>query len=93
MDFLTGCCTKPKETIDSIQSMHLKSKIFIIYCWGSVVANMLDSDEERSNQPSWLGLENIPTASQQIGKNPTPNNCPVYDTKQSDGEAPVALEF
>ena len=27
------------------------------------------------------------------GFNPTPNECPVYDTKQSDGEFPVMLEF
>ena len=23
----------------------------------------------------------------------SPNECPVYDTKQSDGEVPVILEF
>ena len=27
------------------------------------------------------------------GLEPTPNKCPVYDTKQSDGEVPVMLEF
>ena len=25
--------------------------------------------------------------------NPTPNKCPRYDTKQSDGEVPVMLEL
>ena len=39
--------------------------------------------------PSWLGLLNILTASLQRGKTPTPNECPRYDTKQSDGEAPI----
>ena len=39
--------------------------------------------------PSWGGgLKNIPTASLQRGKTP-PNECPGYDTKQSDGEVPV----
>ena len=33
--------------------------------------------KERS--PSWMGLLNAP------------NECPGYDTKQSDGEAPVML--
>ena len=40
-------------------------------------------------QPSWLGLLNIPTASLQRGKTPTPNDYPGYDTKQSDSEALV----
>ena len=26
-------------------------------------------------------------------KNPTPNECPGYDTKQSDGEVPAMLEL
>ena len=46
--------------------------------------------------PSWLELENTPTASLQSSKIPPPNNnnnkCPGYDTKQSDGEVPVMLE-
>ena len=42
--------------------------------------------------PSRLGLENTPTASLQRGKTSPPHNkCPVYDTKQSDGEVPVML--
>ena len=41
--------------------------------------------------PSRLGLLNTPTAPLQRGKTPT-NECPDYDTKQSDGEAPVMLE-
>ena len=36
-------------------------------------------------------LINTPTASLQKDKIPT-NECPVYDAKQSDGEAPVMLE-
>ena len=27
------------------------------------------------------------------GVSPTPNECPVFDSKQSDGEVPVMLEF
>ena len=42
--------------------------------------------------PSRQGLKNTPTASLQRGKTP-PNKCPVYDTKQSDGVAPVMLEL
>ena len=34
----------------------------------------------------------IPTASLQRGKTP-PNKYPGYDTKQSDGEAPVMLDI
>ena len=41
---------------------------------------------------SQLVLENTSTASLQRS-NPAPNKCPRYDTKQSDGEAPVMLEF
>ena len=42
--------------------------------------------------PSWLGLQNTPTAFLQRGKTPT-NKCPGYDTKQSDGLAPVMMEL
>ena len=42
--------------------------------------------------PSWLGLEDTPTASLQRSQTPT-NECPVYDTKQSDREVPVMIEF
>ena len=38
--------------------------------------------------PSRLGLKNTPTALLQMG-----NECPRYDTKQSDGEVPVMLEL
>ena len=40
---------------------------------------------------SRLELNNSPTASLQRG-NPS-NECPEYDTKQSDGEVPVILEL
>ena len=40
------------------------------------------------NYPSWLELLNMMTASLLRGETPT-NKCPVYDTKPSDGEAPV----
>ena len=33
------------------------------------------------------------TASLQRGKTYPHNECPIYDTKQSDGEFPVMLEF
>ena len=36
----------------------------------------------------WLALENTPTASLQSNKCPT-NECPTYDTKQSNGEIPI----
>ena len=39
-------------------------------------------------QPIWLMLPNTPTASLQKGKNP-PNECPRYDARLSDSEAPV----
>ena len=42
--------------------------------------------------PNLLGLENTPTAPLQRSKTP-PNECPVNDPKQSDGEAPVILEL
>ena len=42
--------------------------------------------------PSWLGLQNTPTASLQRGKTP-PNKCSGYGTKQSDGEASIMLEL
>ena len=42
--------------------------------------------------PIRLRLKNKSTASLQRGKT-TPNNCPEYYTKQSDGEAPVLLEL
>ena len=41
--------------------------------------------------PSRLGLQNTLTAPLQRG-NP-PNECPAYDTKQSDGEVPAVLEL
>ena len=54
--------------------------------------------------PNRLGLWNTPTDSLQRAKTPLPtsvlsrrvpptNKCPGYDTKQSDGEVPVMLEF
>ena len=43
-------------------------------------------------QPSRLGLQNTLIASLQRGKTSL-NKFPGYDTKQSDGEAPVMLEF
>ena len=41
--------------------------------------------------PSWPGLLNTLTAPLQKSK--SPNECPGYDTKRSDGEAPVMLEL
>ena len=43
--------------------------------------------------PSRIGLQNTPTSSLQRGKNPRNNECPVYDSKQSDGEVSVMLEL
>ena len=44
-----------------------------------------------NSQPGWLRLENTPTAFQQRGK--ALNKFPRYGIKQSDGEAPVIMEF
>ena len=44
-------------------------------------------------QPNQLGLKNTLIASLQKGKTPISNECPRYNTKQSDGEAPVMLEL
>ena len=43
--------------------------------------------------PSRLGLYNTLTTSLQRGKTPHLNECPGYDTKQSDGEVPAVLEL
>ena len=40
-------------------------------------------------EPSWLGLENMLTASQQRSKRPHANECSGYETKQSNSEVPV----
>ena len=43
---------------------------------------------------SWgSGLWNISTASLQGSKTLIPNECPGYDTKQSDDGTPVTLEL
>ena len=42
--------------------------------------------------PSRLGPYNTPTEPPQRGKT-SPNECPGYDTKRSDIEAPVMLEL
>ena len=49
-----------------------------------------DGGNKRFRQPSQLGLQNTPTASRLRSKIPL-NECPGYDIKQSDGEAPVML--
>ena len=54
---------------------------------------VLDTDllnTQHYKWPSRLGLQNTPAASLQRGKTPF-NECSGYDTKQSDGEAPVML--
>ena len=45
-----------------------------------------------SSLPSRWGRLNKPTASLQRSKTP-PNECPRYDSKQSDGEVPAMLEL
>ena len=42
--------------------------------------------------PTWLGLQNTLTASLQRGKTSF-NKWSRYDTKQSDDETPIMLEF
>ena len=44
------------------------------------------------NKRRLVQLKNTPTVSLHRGKTPT-NKLPEYDTKQSDGEAPVMLEL
>ena len=39
------------------------------------------------DKPSRLGPQNMPISS--LLKDKTPSKCPGYDTKPSDGEAPV----
>ena len=46
-----------------------------------------------STWPCQLGLQNTQTASLQRGQTPHTSECHRYDTKQSDGEAPVMLEL
>ena len=43
--------------------------------------------------PSQLELLNTPTTPLQSGKTPHPDDCPVYDSKQSDGEVTVMMEL
>ena len=59
-----------------------------IYCWLMIFSN----SHQKECLPGWLGLQNTPTAPLQNGKI-SPNENPVYDTKQSDSEAPVMLEL
>ena len=51
------------------------------------------SISQDNSQPSRLELKNIPTASLQRDKKPSPYECPRYDIKQSEGEAPVMLDI
>ncbi len=44
-------------------------------------------------KPSRLEMKNTPKDSLQRGKIPHYNGFPGYDTKQSDGDAPVMLEL
>ena len=45
--------------------------------------------DHNSNCPCQMGLENTPTADEQDQPPPLLYKCPVYNTKQSDGESPV----
>ena len=47
--------------------------------------------KKKMSWPCQLWLLNTPTASLQWGKTP-PKRCSGYNSKQSDGEAPVMLE-
>ena len=46
----------------------------------------------KKHLPGWLELLNTRTASLQKGKS-RHNECPAYDTKQSESEVPVMLEL
>ena len=43
------------------------------------------------NIAQWAGAVEYTDCTSAKGKNPPPNECPAYDTKQSDGEVQVML--
>ena len=57
-----------------------------------VVTPLNKETNQINTGPSQPGLQNTPTVSLQRSKTP-PNECPDYDTKQSDGEALVMLKI
>ena len=57
-----------------------------------MLQNPTKPNQTKSVLPCRLGRQYTSTASQQWGKT-SPNERPVYDTKQSDGEVPVLLEL
>ena len=67
--------------------------VIIKYCCTSWIITIYYVTLTTNLLPSWLGLSNRPTAPLQRGKTPPSNECPGYDTKQSDGEVPVMLEL
>ena len=56
-----------------------------------VIANVMDCGLEVI-LPSRMGLKNTPTTPLQRGKL-SPNECPGYNTKQSDSDVPMMLEL
>ena len=60
------------------------------FCYKQIVSFMFGL--YINEQPSQQGLLNTPTASLQRNKNLAHNECPRYDIKKFDGEAPVILE-
>ena len=57
-----------------------------------MMANVLDCEIRVREFELQLGLQKTSTASLQRDKT-SPNECPGYDIKPSDGEASVILEF
>ena len=82
---LVTCLLISKTTVRIMVFQNTKT---IFY---SVICNLLIYEYFWPSRLSG-GLQNIPTASLQRGKT-SANGCPDYDTKQSDGEAPVMLEL
>ena len=61
--------------------------------WVLYTNNYSKCENKTENLLNRLGLKNKPTTSLQRGKTFSPNKYPGHDIKQSEGEAPVMLEF
>ena len=74
--------------------LHLSKKLGnLLHIIGHPFFHYIDSQMKwEQNLPSQLGLKNTLTAPLQRGKTPR-NECPGYDTKQSDGEVLAMLEL
>ena len=57
------------------------------------LCNMQGTWVHHKKWPSWVGLQNTLIAPLQKVMTSAPKGCPVYDTKQYDGEVSVTLEI